>query len=312
MENEKLPDRISEKEEKTLRPVNSGAEKWLSRPISCLDHGFVYLVDYMGTDASIAQAARVSYGEGTKKITEDRGLIRHLLQNAHTSPFEMCEIKFHCKMPIFVARQWIRHRTANVNEYSGRYSEMLGEFYLPDADVLKKQSQNNKQGRSDEKLSPEQQARVLRLLKDDFRNQYASYQEMLDMGLSRELARIGLSVANYTQWYWKIDLHNLLHFLRLRLDAHAQYEIRVFGEAMARIIQDAYPLTYEAFEDFRLNAKTFSGPEWELLRELRGRLPIDKNTAREMAMAKLQNKRETQEFLEKLNDANLLTFNWLE
>ncbi|MDO8430100.1 MAG: FAD-dependent thymidylate synthase [bacterium] len=312
MKDEELPERISDLESLTLRSGNPGAEKWLHRPVKCLDHGFVYLAEYMGSDSSIVQAARVSYGQGTKKINEDKGLIRYLMRHAHTTPFEMCELQFHCKMPIFVARQWIRHRTANVNEYSGRYSEMSNEFYLPDASVLRKQSQSNRQGRSDEELTPKQNEKVLKILNTLYKNQYSGYKKLLDIGLTRELARMGLSVANYTQWYWKIDLHNLMHFLRLRLDGHAQYEIRVFGEAMAKIVKDSFPLAYEAFEDYRLNAKSFSGPELELLKQLRGKLPVDKNTARNMAMARFQNKRETQEFLDKLDALGWLTFNWLE
>ncbi len=301
-----LPPRIAEEEKTTLRPVNPGAEKWLNRPIPCLDYGFVYLVDYMGDDAAMAQAARTSYGKGTKKVSEDRGLIRHLMRHAHTSPIEMSEVKFHCKMPIFVARQWIRHRTANVNEYSGRYSEMLNEFYVPDPAVLKKQSANNRQGR-DENLAPEQQARALDLLKEIYAMQYSAYEELLEMGVARELARIGLSVANYTQWYWKIDVHNLLHFLRLRLDAHAQYEIRVFGEAMARVIRDAFPLTYEAFEDYQVNALKLSGKEIGIFRHIAKRLPIAKEAAEEITLRAFQgNKREAQEFIEKLGRMGVL------
>lgn len=310
MNKKKLPDRISSEEGLTLRPMNPGAEKWLHRPVKCLDFGFVYLCDYMGSDNSIAQAARVSYGAGTKQVSEDATLIRHLMRHAHTSPLEMCELKFHCKMPIFVARQWIRHRTANVNEYSGRYSEMINEFYLPDPSVLKKQSQTNKQGRSDEELTPEQQTEVLRILRVDSRNQFGNYKKMLDLGLSRELARIGLSVSNYTQWYWKIDLHNLFHFLRLRLDSHAQYEIRVFGEAMAEIVKDAFPISYGAFEDYRLNAKNFSGPELELLNTIiTGNyvaVSDSKAVIEKLALARFNNKRETGEFLEKLKLIGIL------
>jgi len=257
---------VPEEKEGTARPVNPGAEQWLEKPIPCLDHGFVRLVDYMGNDAAIVQAARVSYGAGTKKVSEDRGLVRYLLRNVHTTPFEMCELKFHCKMPIFVARQWIRHRTANVNEYSARYSEVKDEFYLPDPDVLKKQSSENRQGRGEE-LTDEQKRRVLYLLRADYAQEYSTYEQLLgEIELARELARIGLSVAAYTQWYWKIDLHNLFHFLRLRLDSHAQYEIRVFAEAMARIVKDAFPVAWEAFEDYRLKAVSFSRLEIEVLK----------------------------------------------
>ena len=209
---EQLPDRIFESPSTTLRPVSEGAEKWLNRPIQCLDHGFVYLVDYAGDDYSIVQAARVSYGQGTRKVSTDEGLIRYLMRNAHTTPLEMVEFKFHCKMPIFVARQWIRHRTANVNEYSGRYSEMLDEFYIPDRSVLKKQAAGNRQGRG-EALSVWDQNFVLTSLKSEYASQHRYYKDFLKIGLAKELSRIGLSVANYTQWYWKIDLHNLLHFL---------------------------------------------------------------------------------------------------
>ncbi len=305
MKREKLPPRISSEKGSTLRPVNPGAEKWLNRPVKCLDHGFVYLVDYLGTDSEIARSARVSYGKGTKQVSEDQGLLRYLMRNAHTSPLEMAELKFHCKMPIFVARQWIRHRTANVNEYSGRYSEMLDEFYTPPPAVLRKQSQTNRQGRGDERLTPAQEARVLELLKGLYKEQYGAYKEMLGMGLTRELSRIGLSVANYTQWYWKIDLHNLFHFLRLRLDSHAQYEIRVFGEAMAQIVKDAFPIAYAAFEDYQVNAQRFSGPELELLSAaIKGTL---QKPLQEAALERFQNKRETEEFLAKARLLGLLS-----
>jgi len=254
-------------EEKTNRPPNSGGELWIEKQISCLDHGFVKLVDFMGNDAEIARAARVSYGRGTKKVREDEALIRYLLRNKHTSPFEMVEIKFHCKMPIFVARQWIRHRTANVNEYSGRFSIMSDNFYVPKPDVLKKQSEENKQGR-DEDLSDEQKQRVLELLTSDFGRVYEDYKELTEIGLAKELARIGLSVANYTEWFWKIDLHNLFHFLKLRLDPHAQYEIRVYAEAIAQIIKDLCPASYQAFEDYILNSISLSRQEIEWIRNV--------------------------------------------
>lgn len=290
----------------TLRPISRGAEKWLGKPIPCLDHGFVYLVDYMGNDESIVQAARVSYGKGTKTVNENRGLIRYLRRHHHTTPFEMVEFKFHAKMPIFVARQWIRHRTANVNEYSGRYSEMLNEFYLPHADTLRKQSRTNRQGRGEE-LTPEQQQQVTALLKEDFDRSFKNYQRFLgeDMNLARELARIGLSVANYTQWYWKIDLHNLMHFLRLRMDPHAQYEIRVFADAMATILKDAMPLAYEAFEDYVLHSVALSGPEKEILST--HRWPMREAQARDIIYARLNNKRETEESVEKLKTLHFIT-----
>ncbi len=284
----------------TERPVNPGAEQWLEKPIPCLDHGFVRLVDYMGDDAAIVQAARVSYGIGTKKVNEDRGLIRYLLRHAHTTPFEMCELKFHCKLPIFVARQWIRHRTVNVNEYSGRYSEMSDKFYLPDPAVLQKQSKQNNQGRDGE-LTQEQKEFILSRLKAGFDSQREDYQKFLDLELAKELARIGLSVANYTEWYWKIDLHNLMHFLRLRLDGHAQYEIRVYGEAMAKIVKDAFPIAWEAFEDYRLNAMSLSRLEIEILSEiaLTTACFISEAALKDYLTEKLKNKREAEEFLKK-------------
>lgn len=309
---EQLPDRIVSENDvcnKTLRPQSEGAEQWLYRPIKCLDHGFVYLVDYMGNDDAVVQAARVSYGVGTRRVSEDRGLIRYLRRHMHTTPSEMVEFKFHCKMPIFVARQWIRHRTANVNEYSGRYSIMSDTFYLPDPAALRQQSTDNKQGRGEE-LSEEQKTRVLELLKQQYQQQYAGYQEFIDEGginLARELARIGLSVANYTEWYWKIDLHNLMHFLRLRLDAHAQYEIRVFAEAMARIVKDAVPLSFGAFEDYQLASLTLSRLEIEFIREHWSSVPWPNREALLLALEKkLHNKREARESLDKFERLGLL------
>lgn len=297
---------MPEEKEGTARPVNPGAEQWLEKPIPCLDHGFVRLVDYMGNDAAIVQAARVSYGAGTKKVSEDRGLVRYLLRNVHTTPFEMCELKFHCKMPIFVARQWIRHRTANVNEYSARYSEVKDEFYLPDPDVLKKQSSENRQGRGEE-LTDEQKRRVLYLLRADYAQEYSTYEQLLgEIELARELARIGLSVAAYTQWYWKIDLHNLFHFLRLRLDSHAQYEIRVFAEAMARIVKDAFPVAWEAFEDYRLKAVSFSRLEIEVLKTRQWAQYGAEDSLKEFLCARFGNKREAEEFIVKLKKIGYL------
>ena len=299
---ENLPERlVSGNDEPTLRPISEGAEKWLYRPIKCLDYGFVYLVDYMGNDDAIVQAARVSYGAGTKRVTEDNGLIRYLRRHMHTTPSEMVEFKFHCKMPIFVARQWIRHRTASVNEYSGRYSEMSNEFYVPEKAVLAKQSKTNKQGRA-ETLSPEQQEQVLTLLKDDAERVYAHYKKFLEHDLARELARIGLTVANYTEWYWKLDLHNLLHFLKLRMDAHAQYEIRIFADAMASIVRDAVPISYQAFEDYQLHAMALSRLEIAFITEQNksGSWPMQEEAVRSAALAAFQNKRETDEFVEKL------------
>lgn len=242
----------------------------LGKRIDCLDKGFVRLIDVMGDDAAIVQAARVSYGTGTKKVLEDRGLIRYLLRHAHTTPFEMVEFKFHVKLPIFVARQWIRHRTANVNEYSGRYSEMKDEFYTPHPNDIRPQSVANKQGRSDETLPEgmaEQAANAFKSGQDDA---YAQYQEFLEQGIAREIARINLPVSNYTEWYWKIDLHNLFHFLRLRIDAHAQYEIRVFAEAIAELVQPFVPYAWEAFEDYVLNAHRMTAPELKVIKHLLG------------------------------------------
>jgi thymidylate synthase (FAD) len=294
-ENGNLPPRIEENipPAMTRREMNEGGEKWLYRPIPCLDHGFIYLVDYMGNDHSIAAAARESRGRSAEKGGDDRGLIRRLYRDTHTSPFEMAEFKFHAKLPIFVARQWIRHRTANVNEYSGRYSEMSEEFYLPKEDILRYQSETNKQGRSGE-LTSEEKKFVLDLLRAEYAAQLSGYKKLLGMNVARELARVGLSVANYTEWYWKIDLHNLLHFLRLRLHTDAQYEIRVFAEAMARIAKDSMPLAYEAFEDYRLLAVTLSRMEIEFVKEHILAMPMPKALAFSLLQEKLQDRRGTE------------------
>lgn len=253
----------------TLRPVAAALEQVLFQALPVLDHGFVRVVDYMGDDAAVVQAARVSYGRGTKKVSEDRGLINYLMRHRHTTPFEMCEIKYHVKLPIFVARQWIRHRTANVNEYSARYSILDNEFYLPAPEQLAVQSVANRQGRGDV-LDGKEAARVLDLLREDAARSYAHYEEMMNersdgtvidpsrSGLARELARMNLSLGFYTQWYWKTDLHNLLHFLSLRADAHAQYEIRVYADAMLETAKRWVPLTYEAFEEHGLGGVRIS------------------------------------------------------
>jgi thymidylate synthase (FAD) len=253
----------------TRRDVAPGIEQILYDAIPVLDHGFIRVIDYMGTDSAIVQAARVSYGTGTKKVNEDAGLINYLMRHRHTTPFEMCEIKFHIKLPIFIARQWIRHRTANVNEYSGRYSIMDKEFYIPAPEQLAAQSKSNRQGRGDV-LEGAEAARVLQLLKDDSTRAYEHYEEMLNedvagnvlkegkTGLARELARMNLSLNFYTQWYWKVDLHNLLHFLSLRADAHAQYEIRVYADAMLDIVKAWLPITYAAFMDYRMGGASIS------------------------------------------------------
>jgi len=250
---------------------NEKGEALLEKEFKVLDHGFVRLIDYMGDDNAIVQAARVSYGAGTKKVSEDRGLIRYLMRHRHTSPFEMVEMKFHIKLPIFVARQWIRHRTANVNEYSARYSIMDREFYIPARDQLAAQSTVNNQGRG-ELLGDAEAARVLEILKADSARAYDNYEGMISQdgqqGLARELARMNLPTNIYTQWYWKVDLHNLFHFLRLRADAHAQYEIRVYAEAIAAVVADWVPFAYRAFEDYRMGGATLSATALDCVRRM--------------------------------------------
>lgn len=240
----------------------------LGREFKCLDGGFVRLVDVMGDDAAIVQAARVSYGQGTKTISEDRGLIRHLMRHRHTSPFEMVEFKFHVKLPIFVARQWIRHRTANVNEYSGRYSEMKDEFYVPDPAQIRLQSLSNRQGRSDEALTDSKASEIVEMFSASQQKLYEEYSSVLQAGVAREIARINLPLSSYTEWYWKIDLHNLFNFLRLRLDADAQWEIRVYAERIEEIVKPIVPLAYEAFEDYSLKSITFSANELKIIKDL--------------------------------------------
>lgn len=245
----------------TLRAVSEGMEAHLYRAHPVLDHGFIRVIDYMGDDAAIVQAARVSYGAGTKHVSNDEGLIRYLMRHWHSTPFEMCEVKLHVKLPVFVARQWIRHRTANVNEYSARYSILDREFYIPAPEQLAAQSTVNNQGRGAVLSGPEA-ARVLDILKSDAARAYDHYEAMLSQdgqqGLARELARMNLPMNIYTQWYWKTDLHNLFHFLRLRADAHAQYEIRVYAEAIAACVADWVPIAYAAFEDYRMGGVTLS------------------------------------------------------
>jgi thymidylate synthase (FAD) len=272
-------DNLRSEQRPTLRDVSSGVEALLYTPMPVLDHGFVRVIDYMGTDSAIVQAARVSYGKGTKKVNEDAGLINYLLRHRHTTPFEMCEIKFHIKLPIFIARQWIRHRTANVNEYSGRYSIMDKEFYIPAPEQLASQSRLNHQGRGDV-LEGAEAHRVLQLLKQDATQVYSHYEEMLNMdadenilnenksGLARELARMNLSLNYYTQWYWKIDLHNLLHFLALRADSHAQYEIRVYAETMLEVLKAWVPITYAAFMDYRVGGANLSAKGLAIVRRM--------------------------------------------
>ncbi|MCB9742174.1 MAG: FAD-dependent thymidylate synthase [Alphaproteobacteria bacterium] len=250
----------------TRRPTVPALEERLFEVIPVLDHGFVRVVDYMGDDAAVVQAARVSYGKGTKASRDDRGLIRYLMRHRHTTPFEMCELKLHVKLPIFVARQWIRHRTANVNEYSARYSVMDREFYIPRPEDLAVQSRNNKQGRG-QALSAEQAQAVIELLRRDATQVYDSYESLMgEHDLARELARVDLTLNYYTQWYWKIDLHNLLHFLSLRMHPHAQMEIRVYGDAIGEVVRDWVPMTWEAFEDYRLGGVFFSKQALSVLR----------------------------------------------
>lgn len=261
----------------TRRPTVQALEKLLHEPIKVLDHGFIRVVDYMGDDKAIVDAARVSYGRGTKTSSEDRTLIHYLMRHQHTTPFEMAEIKFHVKLPIFVARQWIRHRTASVNEYSARYSILDKEFYLPTEEQLAQQSDENRQGRG-KSLSATESAQVLSILQQDAERNYEHYEWMLNVhprdqnrtGIARELARINLTLNTYTQWYWKIDLHNLLHFVRLRADRHAQSEIREYAHQMLNLIAVWVPQTYEAFLEHRLEAISLSRTAVHVVRRLIG------------------------------------------
>ncbi|MBO6626047.1 MAG: FAD-dependent thymidylate synthase [Roseicyclus sp.] len=274
----------------TLRAVARGMEQHLYKAQPVLDHGFVRVIDYMGDDAAIVQAARVSYGAGTKKARDDSGLIRYLMRHWHSTPFEMCEIKYHVKLPIFVARQWIRHRTANVNEYSARYSILDKEFYIPAQEHLSAQSTNNRQGRGDV-LEGEEAARVMQLLREDSERAYEHYEEMLNegpdgepldperSGLARELARMNLSLNFYTQWYWKTDLHNLMHFLSLRADSHAQYEIRVYADAMLESMRAWVPLCAAAFEQYRMGGANLSAAALETVRRLLGGEDVDQKSS---------------------------------
>ncbi|MEM1351087.1 MAG: FAD-dependent thymidylate synthase [Pseudomonadota bacterium] len=255
----------------TLRTVAPGMEKHLYEANEVLDHGFVRVIDYMGDDAAICQAARVSYGKGTKSVQNDEGLIRYLMRHWHSTPFEMCEIKLHVKLPVFVARQWIRHRTANVNEYSARYSILDREFYIPAPEHINAQSVVNNQGRGGV-LEGQEAARVLEILKADSNRCYDNYETMISQdgqdGLARELARMNLPANVYTQWYWKVDLHNLFHFLRLRADSHAQYEIRVYAQAICNVVEDWVPAAYRAFEDYRLGGATLSGKALDCIKRM--------------------------------------------
>ena len=263
----------------TRRACVPALEDILYEPIAVLDHGFVRVIDYMGDDGAIVQAARVSYGKGTRRVQDDAGLINYLMRHRHTTPFEMCEIKYHVKLPIFVARQWIRHRTANVNEYSARYSILDKEYYIPAPEQLATQSHSNRQGRG-AVLAGEEAAEVLGLLRGDAERCYTDYERMLNedrdgnpvddhrAGLARELARMNLTLNTYTQWYWKIDLHNLLHFLSLRADPHAQYEIRVYAEAMLETVKRWVPITYDAFTNYRMGGAHISASALDVVKRL--------------------------------------------
>lgn len=292
----------------TKRLTIQTAEDILYKPFFCLDHGFVRLIDYQGGDSRIVQAARVSYAKGTKTLNEDKGLIRYLMRNAHTTPFEMVEMTFHAKLPIFVARQWIRHRTASVNEMSGRYSIMPEEFYTPNPEDLGNQSKSNKQGRGDS-ITPEKANKIIEILREDALHSFSNYRHLLNedpqnLGspinpeeprLARELARIGLPLSTYTEWYWKTDLHNLFHFLKLRKNEHAQKEIRVYAEAMSEMTKAVAPLAYEAFENYRLNSINLSE------KDIRGiNLVSSGEDALRVSQSLFDNKREGAEFLGKV------------
>lgn len=271
------------------------AEALIDKEFQVLDHGFVRLVDYMGGDARIVQSARVSYGEGTKTLREDKTLIDYLLRNKHTSPFEQVILTFHVKMPIFVARQWIRHRTARLNEISGRYSVMRDEFYTPHPEEVRFQSKRNKQGGSTQDVPDDLRNKVIALLQHEQKQLYSDYEDMLEDGIARELARINLPLSLYTEMYWQIDLNNLFHFLRLRMDWHAQYEIRVYGDTMAQITRAVAPMAFEAFEEHILHGRNFSRTELDFIHKS---LDLDK-LAEAVAKSDMRETRQ-QEFLDKL------------
>lgn len=306
---ERKPEQLWYEVGETRRPISLGAEKHIGEVIPVLDQGFVYLVDYMGSDQSIEQAARVSYGTGTRKVSETRGLIRYLMRHDHTSPFEMAEFKFHAKMPIFVARQWVRHRTANINEYSARYSILDKEFYVPEPEDIAFQSDSNKQGRGGV-VDPEDAEFVRNLIIQDASSAHDHYETMInDHDIAKELARINLNVNFYTQWYWKIDLHNLFHFLMLRKDSHAQLEIRRYADAIGEIVKDSVPLAWEAFSDYQLNAVKLSGQEKEVIAYLvRERGGFSESEIFEMAKRiGMAGKGELTEVIEKFRKMGLIT-----
>jgi len=276
--------------------IKAEAQALINKEFRVLDKGFVRLVDFMGSDASIVQAARVSYGKGTKAISEDEALIRYLYRHRHTTPFEMVEFKFHVKLPIFVARQWIRHRTASVNEYSGRYSVMREEFFVPEVSDLRMQSKANRQGRDEKPVDSDTAEKFLASLKGTQADAYERYTSFVETGLARELCRIDLPLSVYTEWYWKMDLHNLLHFLDLRTSPLAQSEIRKYAEVMASIVKTVCPLAYRAFEDYRKHAITFSVPEQRALAQMLKQPRPDDEELLELGLGK----REIDEFSDKL------------
>ncbi len=278
------------------KPQNPRADAIIGTTFPCLDHGFIRLVDYMGNDEAIVQAARVSYGAGTKTTSEDKGLLRYMLRHGHSSPFEMVELKLHAKVPIFVARQWIRYRTANVNEVSMRYSLPPKESYVPELEDVRAQSLTNKQGRSDEGLDPRIQNDVRNAIADHNERSSELYKVFQGEDIARELARTVKPVGTYTEWYWKNDLRNVFHFLNQRLDTHAQKEIRVYAEAMSEIVKNVVPTAYEAFEDYILNAVTFSGPEMNALEKILTRKADPEEAGQKQGLKG----RELREFLAKL------------
>jgi thymidylate synthase (FAD) len=294
----------------TKRVTSPELEKVLYEAIPVLDHGFIRVVDYMGDDSSIVQSARVSYGKGTKKVSTDEGLIRYLMRHWHSTPFEMCEIKYHVKLPIFIARQWIRHRTANVNEYSARYSILDKEFYIPAKEQLSAQATNNRQGRGD-LITGQQADEVLKILKDDAVRTYDNYEKMLNerfdgtiidekkSGLARELARMNLTLNSYTQWYWKTDLLNLMNFLFLRGDSHAQYEIRVYAEKMLDTVKKWVPITHAAFLDYRVGAAHLSSKGLKIVKSM---INGDKISYEDSGLSK----REWNELMEVIDKKNLI------
>ena len=275
---------------KTIRPVAEGIEKILYQVYPALDHGFIRVVDYMGDDQAVVQAARVSYGKGTSRVSEDRGLIRYLMRHRHSTPFEMCEIKLHVKLPMFIARQWIRHRTASINEYSARYSVLDKEFYIPNAKDLAVQSKSNMQGRGDV-LSEKDSNEALEMLKRDAENCFETYEYLLNErsngdiidsnrdGLARELARINLTLNTYTQWYWKTNLHNLMNFIYLRADSHAQYEIRVYADIIYEIMKAWVPITADAFNSYRSGSKELSAEAMNVIKIMLAGKKIDQKSS---------------------------------